>query len=114
MQVGASPDSVEVLVHPGKLAARAYRLNAENALKAMFGAGEFNATVESYTETRLLAESLCGAPQSADCIKALFFAPGTDRQRLRNLIVDERVTDSFRLTAIFKEEVPTALVGGFL
>lgn len=114
MQVGASSESVDVLVHPGKLNTREYGKHAVNALKAMFNAGEFKATVASYAETRLLAESLCGAPYSADCIKELFFAPGTDRQRLRDVVLEDKVTDEFRLTAIFTEEVPTALVGGFL
>jgi hypothetical protein len=113
MQIGASPDAV-VLADPRGVPSGKYGMSSKEAIISMFTAGEFTSSEECYETTRLLAEILYGAPQLADCITDLFFAPGTDRQRLRDVVLEDKVTDGLRLTAIFKEEVPTALVGGFL
>lgn len=116
MQVGATPEAIAALVVPtvNGMKAERYGYCSKEAIIQMFTAGEFSASAESYAATRLLAEAMSAAPQSSDCIKKIFFATGTDRQRLRNLIVVDGVIDAFRLTAIFAEGVPTALVGGFL
>jgi hypothetical protein len=113
MQIGASPDAV-VLADPRGVPSGKYGMSSNEAIISMFTAGEFASSEDCYETTRLLAEMLYGAPQSADCITDLFFAPGTDRQRLRNVVLEDKITDGLRLTAIFTEEVPTAIVGGFL
>lgn len=115
MQVGATTDAIDVLVCVNdSISSQRYAVHAMTALGAMFSSGEFTATVDAYATTRLLAEALYHAPQSAECIRDIFFSEGSDRQRLRDLVVVEGVSDALRLSAIFKEEVPTALVGGFL
>lgn len=113
MQIGASPDAV-VLADPRGIPSGKFGMSVNEAIASMFTAGEFTSSDECYETTRLLTEALCFAPAQRGCVSDLFFAPGTDRQRLRNLIVDEGITDALRLTAIFTEEVPTALVGGVL
>jgi hypothetical protein len=113
MQIGGTPEALDVLTQ-NRFNSRSYGTYATKAVIAMFTSGEFSPSVDCYAQTRLLADALDAAPHSADCITELFFTEGTDRERLRNLIVVENVTDPLRLNAIFKEEVPTALVGGFL
>ena len=113
MQIGGTPEAIDVLTQ-NRFNSRSYGKYATDAVIAMFTAGEFVPSIDCYAEIRLLADSLDSAPISSECIKEIFFTPGTDRERLRHLIIVEKVSDPLRLNAIFKEEVPTALVGGFL
>lgn len=114
MQIGGTPEAITILTE-NRYNSQRYAGRATTAVISMFTSGAFAPSAECYTQTRLLADTLDAAPESAaDCITDIFFTEGTDRERLRNLVVTEHVTDALRLNAIFKEEVPTALVGGFL
>ena len=114
MQLGGTPDAIDILVAPKKTNSDSYGSRVTEALGAMFGAGEFTPTTECYAEVRLLADTFDAAPQVREVVKRIFFTEGTDRQRLHDVVVVNHVTTELQINAIFTEEVPTALVGGFL
>lgn len=114
MQVGATTEAIQTIAHPRTLPTKQYAPNVAKAVGAMFSSGEFDSSAESYANTRLLAEIMTAAPFSTGLIKDFFFNPEVDREKLHRVVVIEGVKSELNLTAIFREEVPTALVGGVL
>ena len=112
MQLGATPDALRVLTNGHNDFHSGTRLN--EAITAFAIARQFTPHADCYREIKQLAEIMHYMPGHKKFCCDLFLDLGTDRERFHTLVTVEKITSPLPLGAILKEEVPSALVGGFL
>lgn len=112
MQLGASPESVAVLTAGEKDLMFGKYLG--DAVTAYAMAGKLSSSNDCYSEIRQLTDIIRLMPMYSEACSELFLSEDTNRSLFHRLVTVDRLTDMFPITAILKEEVASALVGGFL